>query len=354
MELHNSEEVLEIKNALLFDFYPENLQNSKLLPYLTEHLSFKITDFSFIYHYKDEETLNLLKKCDFLKVIEENAEYNEEEINCIFICDENILNGDMLKSLRYLKNVTYERFYRKNNYKWIIVPELKYKDNFMNYIKLKNIKMFNLKKSSIINNINYQNESFGLKDKRKNSDYSNTSNSKWRKYSKNYNSHKNSIHTNNNYYNSNNNYYKGHKGRERFNSDGNNYMKNNYNYYNSNKKVEKIEVELSEIKYPLTINYKYSINNLKDIFQKLQKENAFNIKPNYLVDENEIINNRPKGLDIFNTSSNFNKKAQAYKNEELGDDNENKMRIPKYNPLSQVKKTFNKFDPFPHNDILVK
>ena len=45
MELHNSEEVLEIKNALLMDFYPENLQNSKLLPYITEHLSFKISDF---------------------------------------------------------------------------------------------------------------------------------------------------------------------------------------------------------------------------------------------------------------------------------------------------------------------
>ena len=31
------------------DFYPENLQNSKLLPYINEHLLFKITDFSLVY-----------------------------------------------------------------------------------------------------------------------------------------------------------------------------------------------------------------------------------------------------------------------------------------------------------------
>ena len=350
MERHNSEEVLELKNALLFDFYPENLQNSKLLPNLTDNLSFKLSDFSFIYHTQETESLNLLKKCNFLKITEETAEYDEEQINCIFICDENILNEDNIKSLRYLKNVTYDRFYRKNNYKWIFVPEVQSKENFMNYIKYKNLKMFNLKKSSIINNISYQKESFGLKDKRKNSDFNNNNNPKWRKFSKNYNGHKSSIH-NTNYYN---NYYKGYKGRERFNSDGNNYQKINNNYHNSNKKIEKIEVELSEIKYPLSINHKYSINNLKYIYQKLQKENAFNIKPNYLVEDNEIINDRPKEIDMFNTSLNSNKKAQVYKNEEKGDDNEIKMRIPKFNPLSQMKRGFNKFDPFPHDDILVK
>jgi hypothetical protein len=44
-------------------------------------------------------------------------------------------------------------------------------------------------------------------------------------------------------------------------------MKNNNNEYyynntqnNQNKKKEKIEVEIGEIKYPLTINYKYSLN----------------------------------------------------------------------------------------------
>ena len=303
--------------------------------------------FSFIYRYQDIESLNLLKKCNFLNINEEIAEYDEKQINCIFICEENILDEDMIKALRYLKNVKYERFYRKNNYKWIFVPELESKENFVNFIKQNNIKMFNLKKSSIINNINYQKESFGLKDKRKNSDYNNNSNQKWRKYSKNYIPHKNSIH--------NNNYYKAYKGRERFNSDGYNYTKNGSNYHNPIKKIEKIEVELSEIKYPLTINYKYSIKNLKDIYQKLKKENSFNIKPSYLVEENEIISNRPKDIDIFNTSLNFIKKAQASKNEDLGEDNERKMKIPKYNPLCQMKKNFNKFDPIPHdNNILIK
>jgi len=33
-----SEEVIEIKNEALIDFSPENLQNSKLLNYITEQL----------------------------------------------------------------------------------------------------------------------------------------------------------------------------------------------------------------------------------------------------------------------------------------------------------------------------
>ena len=356
MEMLKTEEVLEIKNALLMDFYPENLQNSKLLHYITEHLSFKLSDFSSIYNQQEVESLNLLKKCEFLNISENNIEYDEEEINNIFICDETLLNEKLLEEIRKMKNVIYSRFYRKNNFKWIFVPSKQSKEIFQCFIKDKNIKMFNLKKSSIVNNINYLKESFGLKDKRKNSDFSNNANSKWRKYNKNYASHKGSF--NSNYYN---NYYKGHKGRERFNSDSNNnnYMKNNDEFYYSsnsskqNKKTEKIEVEIGEIKYPLTINYKYTLNNLKDIYQKLKQENYFEAKPKYLVQDNEIINDRPKNLEIMekiNTSSNQKNKAQAFK-----DDKSNRVKIPKCNPLSQMKKTFNKFDPIPNNnDILVK
>jgi len=355
MEMLKSEEVLEIKNALLMDFYPENLQNSKLLPYITEHLSFKLSDFSSIYNQPEVESLNLLKKCEFLNISENIIEYDEEEINNIFICDEMLLNEKLLEDIRNIKNVIYSRFYRKNNFKWIFVPSKQSKENFQLFIRDKNIKMFNLKKSSIVNNINYLKESYGLKDKRKNSDYSNNSNSKWRKYSKNYAPHKGSF--NSNYYN---NYYKGHKGRERFNSDtNNNYMKNNEEFYytnnsnKQNKKIEKIEVEIGEIKYPLTINYKYTLNNLKDIYQKLKQENYFETKPIYLVQDNEIINDKPKNLEIIekvNTSSNQKNKAQAFK-----DDKSNRVKIPKCNPLSQMKKTFNKFDPIPNNnDILVK
>ena len=300
MEKHNSEEVLEIKNDLLMDFYPENLQKSKLLTYITEQLSFKISDFSTIYQKSETESIKILKKSGFLHIRENVLEYDEEEINNIFICDETLLNEYLLNQIRNIKNVTFSRFYKKPNYKWIFVPTKQSKENFMNFMKNKNIKMFNLKKSSIVNNINYLKESNGLKDRRKNSDFSSNGNNKWRKFSKNYGSHKGSY--NSNYYN-NNNYYKGHKGRERFNSDTNNYLKNNNNeYYYSNNinipnkkkekievyysnninkantKKEKIEVEIGEITYPMTINHKYSLNNIKDLYEKLKQENYFQKK----------------------------------------------------------------------------
>ena len=363
MEQPNSKEVLEIKNALLMDFYPENLQNSKLLPYITEHLSFKISDFSSIYQKTETESFNILKDCCFLNIKENIIEYDEEEINNIFICDETLLNEYLLNQIRNIKNVTFSRFYKKPNYKWIFVPTKQSKENFMNFMKNKNIKMFNLKKSSIVNNINYLKESNGLKDKRKYSDISNNGNNKWRKFSKNYASHKGSY--NSNYY-SNNNYYKRHKGRERFNSDTNNYSKNNNineYYFNNNinipnKKTEKIEVEIGEIKYPLTISYKYSINNIKDLYEKLKKENYFQIKPSYYFENNEIINNEPKELEILktlNTSSNKNRGTQAFNKNEKEENNYNKIKIPNINPLSQMKKNFNKFDVIPSSDeILVK
>ena len=153
MENQKSEEVLEIKDALLMDFYPENLQNSKLFPYLTEQLSFKISDFSLIYHKTDIESVNILKQCDFLNISENIVEYNEEEINNIFIIDETFLNEYLIKQIRNIKNVAFNRFYKKPNFKWVFVPTKQSKENFMSFMKNKNIKMFNLKKSSIVNNI---------------------------------------------------------------------------------------------------------------------------------------------------------------------------------------------------------
>ena len=362
MEMLKSEEVIEIKNDDLMDFYPENLQNSKLLPYITEQLSFNISDFSTIYYKQEVESFNLLNKCGFLNISGNIVEYNDEEINNIFICDESLLDKNIIKEIRNIEGVVYERFYRKNNYKWVFVPFKESKQNFINFIKNKNIKMFNLKKSSIVNTINYNNESYGLKDRRKNSDFSSNGNEKWRKYSKNYAPHKGS---HNSYYYNNNNYYKGHKGRERFNSDGNNYTKNNTNeyYYNSNqnkqnKKKEKIEVEIGEIKYPLTINYKYSLNNIRDLYQQLKQENFFENKPTFLVEENEIINNKPKNLEFIQTSitsSNSNKKTQPFNKVDSEDKTNGKIKIPKCNPLSQLKKPFNKFDSVPNSEeILVK
>ena len=351
------EEVKEIKiDSHIQDFIPENLQYSKLLPYIDEHLQFNISDFNLVYHKTEVESLNLLKMCNFLKITENSVIYDEDQINCIFICDESLLNDYLLTEIKNLKNVKFNRFYKNNYYKWIFVPELDYKDIFINFIREKNIKMFNLKKSSIINSIIYYKESYDLKDRRKNSDYSNKGNNKWRKYSKNgYMPHKGSH--NSNYYN--NNYYKGYKGRERFNSDINNNPKNNY-YYNNNSsnKTDQIEVEIGEIKYPLTINYKYNNSYMNDVYLKLKSKNFFETKPNYLVEENEIINNKPKNIEIINVTSSPNKtiQAQAFENKNLEIENKNdlKMRIPKNNPLSQFKRAYNKFDAISQNTIISK
>ena len=69
--LEDKKEVLEIKNSSFIDLYPENLQNSKLIPYISEHLSFKISDFSKIYKKQKNESFNLLNNFNFLNSLRE-------------------------------------------------------------------------------------------------------------------------------------------------------------------------------------------------------------------------------------------------------------------------------------------
>ena len=352
------DEIREIRpDSKIQDFLPENLQNSKLLQYINEHLSFKLSDFNSIYNNKEEESRDLLKKCNFLQISEDSATYIEEEINCIFICEETFLTNELLKEIRNIKNITFNRFYKKKDYKWVIVPEKQDRESFLNYIKDKKIKMFNLKKSSIVNSIIYSKDTYDLKDKRKNSDYNYNGNAyKWRKYSKNgYYKHKGSL--NSNYYNYN--YYKGQKGRDRFNSDLNNNTKTQYNNnYNNNNQNSKIVIEIGEIKYPLTINHKYTTSYLNEVYLKLKNDKFFETKPNYLVEENEIINNKPKNIEIISGqfSPMKNTKAQAFENGKIESENKfnPKIAIPKNNPLNQVQKIYNKFDAIHQNSIIFK
>ena len=111
----------------------------------------------------------------------------------------------------------------------------------------------------------------------------------------------------------------------------------------------------------MTINHKYSINYLNNIYLKLKKENYFDKKPNYLVEENEIINIKPKNIEITNNinistpSPNKDKRTQVFENDKEVENKTNlKMKIPKNNPLSQIKKAYNKFDTIPQNAILTK
>ena len=65
----------------------------------------------------ENETLDLLANCNFLKISNDSITYDDEQINCIYICEESNLNNALLKELRYLKDVNYNRFYKKKNNK---------------------------------------------------------------------------------------------------------------------------------------------------------------------------------------------------------------------------------------------
>ena len=345
-------EVKEIKNESSYDFCPENIDHSKLLPYITENLSFALSDFSAVYNKSIDETRKILSHCEFLEISQNFANYIEKYISCVFIVDESL--NKLINDFYKLENVEYQRFYKKNNGKWVIVPELKSKEKFMNYIKEKETEIVNLKKSDLINTIVYYKESTDLKGQRKNSDYSNgsygSSDKKRRyKYSNNSNSSHyqyNKYYHNNNYKNNNNNSYKVYKGRERFNSDGYSGAKSKYYYKDNNTK--KIEVDLDEIKYPLKIDKKYTMNNLMNVYVKLKQKGCFGKIPEFLVKENEIFGEKPKEIVVDSSfiSAEDLSKAQAINkiNENSFNTTGSKVKIPKKNPLSQMKMPFNKFD----------
>ena len=349
-------EVKEIKNESAYDFCPENLDHSKLLSYIAENLSFALSDFSIIYNKSIEETQKILSQCEFLEISQNYANYIEKYISCVFIVDESL--NSLINDFYKLENIEYQRFYKKNNGKWIIVPKLNCKEKFTNYINEKEIEIVNLQKSDLINAIIYYKESTDLKDKRKNSDYSSGSygsSDKKRKYKYSNNSNSSHYQYNKYYYNNyknNNNSYKVYKGRERFNSDG--YSGAKSKYYKDNN-TTKIEVDLDEIKYPLKIDKKYTMNNLMEVYLKMKEKKYFEKIPQFLVEENEVLGQKPKKIviDCSFTSAEDTNKGQAINkiNENSFNTSGSKVKIPKKNPLSQMKMPFNKFDSVSTNAV---
>ena len=108
------EKEIKIDNNNIHDIFPENLQHSKLLPYINEHLSFKISDFNLIYHKTEEESLNILKKYNFLKISDDAAVYDEAQINCVFICEESLLNDELLNELKNIKKIIINGYLYQN------------------------------------------------------------------------------------------------------------------------------------------------------------------------------------------------------------------------------------------------
>ena len=136
--------------------------------------------------------------------------------------------------------------------------------------------------------------------------------------------------------------------RTRFNSDDglqrsqhDNYYDNKYGYKNSfnrNYGQQEIEVDISKMKYPSDIKYKYTFQEIKNYYLKF-KETKYesNLKDGTY---EEIIRKTPKEIITLDDLIVQNEKAKL--------DNQNNINtninVPKSNPLSKMNKNFNKFD----------
>ena len=235
-----------------------------------------------MYKKSKEDSIDLIKQSNFLQYNETNeiVFYIESAINSIYIY-ENIADDKIIFSILSIQNenIKFNRYYKRRDGKWVFVIETNQKD-FENKLNELKIKLYQLTKSSIINTIIYNKESSNLKAKRKGSDYSNNNNNNsWRKYSNHSGSKKNSFdsYRSNGSYNKQN-YRKKYK-RERFNSEGNsNWGYKSYNYGFRNQ-YEEIEIDISKIKYSLNINNKYQLENVIQVYNKMNEEKKFDTKP---------------------------------------------------------------------------
>ena len=338
-----------------------------------------------------EKLSNLLSQIDFLTQNPTNTfTYNIPENNHVF----SILNipaklnkNEVIKTIELI-NLEYNRLY-KNGFYWILstndketiicvqnsLREMIFDDTKVKY-DIKNKNQLTKTMRDIIDKKLYKNETknlgiknkgtFEKKDNNNNKEKDDDDAMSWRKGSgekfSSFDSNNNNNNTNykKNSYN-NNNYNKNFK-RNRFNSDNgpsrynnynnnnrnNYYNKNNYNNYNNNNynnnynnknnnnnnnnnNSNEIEIDISNLKYPIQIKYKYSFSEIKDFFNKLDEKEFLKNKPDFLSNNVEdILSDNPKKLISLDKL--------------IEDLEKNKINIPKNNPLMNLSKNNNKFD----------
>ena len=137
------------------------------------------------------------------------------------------------------------------------------------------------------------------------------------------------------YYNNNYNYKK----RKRFNSDNaiSKNQKENYEEYKPypNDLNKDIEIDISKLKYPIKIKYKYSFKDIQKIFEriKIKQENPFNEKNNEIYFE--LVRKKPKMMESLDKLIKVDDiKEMKEKKEEINTN----IKIPKINPLSNIGK----------------
>jgi hypothetical protein len=215
-----------------------------------------------------------------------------------------------------------------------------------------------------IEKLTYKNEVKNLcaspRDRRKNSNYSNGSGSKsnnyykgsgsnasdhfsWRKGSSGSGSGRKGGYDNKGYYKNKKGSYK----RTRFNSDPDNRYKNPSSF-----DEDEMEIDISSLKYPLNIRFKYSFKDVKSYLENLKKNDFLKEQPKFLsegIDE-IVIKDADKHKEILVLDSLIEefekvgpKEYKVVEENEINPDFENN-KIPKMNPLSSLPKMFNKFD----------
>ena len=364
---------------------PENFDNSRISSITNEQLIIKISDLLkqkevSKYISSKEKLLSLIKtNCEFFKISEdkESLEYTLPDNMTVF----NILNiplnmsrSDVIKNIELI-NLQFNRLYKRGFY-WVLctveketvicmqnsLRDLFFEESKVKYDLSNRNQILKNMKEQIEKNL-YQKDTKNLGISRSGKNKNNYNRGKisdtdgdafsWRKGS---NDVKNSFDGNdkynykkNNYYNSNNNYKGGYqKKRNRYNSDvsGQNYYNNYYennNYYNNNhyhknsmnnNEKKDIEIDISNLKYPIVIKNKYSFNDIKSFYQKICKDKLYPQIPDFLSKIcNDIISNSPKNLvaldELIDSSKLLN-------NEKEQDKININMKLPKMNPLSNL------------------
>ena len=155
-------------------------------------------------------------------------------------------------------------------------------------------------------------------------------------------------------YNYNNNHYK----RSRFNSD--NAVPNNqkeYKEYKPQSNNKDIEINVSDLKYPIFIKYKYSFKDIEKYYHKLMDNYNNNplIKCPYGKENKdiyeELVTENPKNLVSLEELIEATNKSD--KNENKGNEINSNIKIPKINPLSNMGKAplYGKKNPIQNNTI---
>ena len=152
----------------------------------------------------------------------------------------------------------------------------------------------------------------------------------------------------------NNNHYK----RSRFNSD--NAVPNNqkeYKEYKPQSNNKDIEINVSDLKYPIFIKYKYSFKDIEKYYHKLMDNYNNNplIKCPYGKENKdiyeELVTENPKNLVSLEELIEATNKSD--KNENKGNEINSNIKIPKMNPLSNMGKAplYGKKNPIQNNTI---